>query len=125
MPEQPSPIADTRKPCPNCRYFIGGTSINYTSAPLVASLGAIFAAEQGRLRRNASDARLCHVALRACGRLDCPQAKRKKRRTAMGTLSRLGFVAGATLLFTAGSAMAQPVDMAAAKREGKVVWYCS
>src|SRR4051794_23762523 len=43
----------------------------------------------------------------------------------MGTLSRLGFLAGATLLLTAVSAMAQPVDMAAAKREGKVVWYCS
>src|SRR5882724_13639085 len=43
----------------------------------------------------------------------------------MGTLSRLGLIAGATLLLAAGSARAQPVDMAAAKREGKVVWYCS
>ena len=43
----------------------------------------------------------------------------------MGTLSRLGLIAGATLLLAAGSAKAQPVDMAAAKREGKVVWYCS
>src|SRR5712671_2237103 len=54
-----------------------------------------------------------------------PASQRKKRRTAMGTLSRLGLIAGATLLLAAGSAMAQPVDMAAAKREGKVVWYCS
>src|SRR5882724_7889054 len=43
----------------------------------------------------------------------------------MGTLSRLGLIAGATLLLAAGSVRAQPVDMAAAKREGKVVWYCS
>src|SRR5207244_10637143 len=54
-----------------------------------------------------------------------PASQRKKRRTAMETLSRLGLIAGATLLLAAGSAMAQPVDMAAAKREGKVVWYCS
>ena len=43
----------------------------------------------------------------------------------MGTLSRLGLIAGTALLLAAGSAMAQPVDMAAAKKEGKVVWYCS
>src|SRR5262249_58966744 len=45
----------------------------------------------------------------------------------MGTLSRRGLLAGATLL-VAGSlsqAQAQPVDMAAAKKEGRVVWYCS
>src|ERR1043165_7897737 len=74
---------------------------------------------------NAPGARLCHVALGAARRLDCLQANGRKRRTAMGTLGRLGLLAGATLLFAAGTAMAQPVDMAAAKREGKVVWYCS
>src|SRR5215470_9679696 len=43
----------------------------------------------------------------------------------METLSRRALMVGATLLLAAGSAVAQPVDMAAAKREGKVVWYCS
>lgn len=45
----------------------------------------------------------------------------------MGMLSRRCLLAGATLLFAGGfgQAFAQPVDMAAAKREGKVVWYCS
>src|SRR5215831_16288405 len=43
----------------------------------------------------------------------------------METLSRRALMVGATLLLTAGSAMAQPVNMAAARREGKVVWYCS
>jgi len=45
----------------------------------------------------------------------------------MGTLSRLSLLMGATALLAGGAraAFAQPVDMAAAKREGKVVWYCS
>lgn len=45
----------------------------------------------------------------------------------METFSRRCLLAGATLLFAGslGQAVAQPVDMAAAKREGKVVWYCS
>ncbi len=50
----------------------------------------------------------------------------------MGLLSRRCLLSGATLLLAGGlgagslgHAWAQPVDMAAAKREGKVVWYCS
>jgi iron(III) transport system substrate-binding protein len=45
----------------------------------------------------------------------------------MGTLSRRRLLSCALLLLAcgAGPAIAQPVDMAAAKREGKVVWYCS
>ena len=45
----------------------------------------------------------------------------------MGTLSRRSLLSGATALFAGGlgPAFAQPVDLAAAKREGKVVWYCS
>lgn len=44
----------------------------------------------------------------------------------MDTLSRRTFLAG-TALALAGvrPSLAQPVDMAAAKKEGKVVWYCS
>src|SRR5262245_31534646 len=49
----------------------------------------------------------------------------EKRRITMGTLSRRALFAGASLLLAIGSANAQAVDMAAAKREGKVVWYCS
>src|SRR5262245_26889410 len=43
----------------------------------------------------------------------------------MGTLSRRSLLTGATALVAAGPAFAQSVDLAAAKREGKVVWYCS
>ncbi len=45
----------------------------------------------------------------------------------MGTLSRRRLLSCATLLLACGvgPVIAQPVDMAAAKREGKVVWYCS
>ena len=45
----------------------------------------------------------------------------------MGTFSRRGLLSCATLLVACGigTALAEPVDMAAAKREGKVVWYCS
>jgi iron(III) transport system substrate-binding protein len=45
----------------------------------------------------------------------------------MGTLNRRRLLSCATLLLACGvgPAIAQPVDMAAAKREGKVVWYCS
>src|SRR5262245_17785149 len=43
----------------------------------------------------------------------------------MGTLSRRSLLTGATALMAASQAFAQPVDIAAAKREGKVVWYCS
>lgn len=45
----------------------------------------------------------------------------------METLSRRSLLTGATALLAGGMrpAFAQPVDMAAAKREGKVVWYCS
>jgi hypothetical protein len=64
MPEQPSPMADTRKPCPNCRYFIGDTSINYSPSLLAASLEAIFAAGQGRLRRTAMQSARAYATLR-------------------------------------------------------------
>jgi len=45
----------------------------------------------------------------------------------MGTLSRRDLLSCVSLLVACGigTAVAQPVDMAAAKREGKVVWYCS
>ena len=45
----------------------------------------------------------------------------------MGMLSRRRLLAGAAALLSGGvgQALAQPVDMAAARREGKVVWYCS
>ena len=45
----------------------------------------------------------------------------------MRMLSRRRLLACAALLFSGGigQALAQPVDMAAAKREGRVVWYCS
>src|SRR5262249_31917901 len=44
-----------------------------------------------------------------------------------GMLPRRRLLAGSALLFSGGvgQALAQPVDMAAARREGKVVWYCS
>jgi len=45
----------------------------------------------------------------------------------MEMLTRRQLLASATVLIAAGAgpAWADPVDMAAAKREGKVVWYCS
>src|SRR5262245_39813888 len=45
----------------------------------------------------------------------------------MGMLTRRRLLACSALLFSdgIGQALAQPVDMAAAKREGRVVWYCS
>src|SRR6266700_898815 len=134
MPEQPSPIADTRKPCPNCRYFIA-TPINCRLShwpwprysPLWLPLLEPFSLQgKGTLAAPQCNRRapMPRCAWRMwAARLSASQ--RKKRRPAMGTLSRLGLIAGATLLLAAGSAMAQPVDMAAAKREGKVVWYCS
>jgi hypothetical protein len=64
MPEQPSPMADTRKPCPNCRYFIGDTSINYSPSLLAASLEAIFAAGQECLRRTAMQSARGYATLR-------------------------------------------------------------
>jgi iron(III) transport system substrate-binding protein len=45
----------------------------------------------------------------------------------MDKLTRRTFVAGTALTLASGvrPSFAQPVDMAAAKKEGKVVWYCS
>src|SRR5262245_42288733 len=45
----------------------------------------------------------------------------------MDTLSRRTFLAGTALALAGGvrPSFAQAVDMAAAKKEGKVVWYCS
>jgi iron(III) transport system substrate-binding protein len=45
----------------------------------------------------------------------------------MDTLSRRTFLAGTAIALAGGvrPSLAQPVDMAAARKEGKVVWYCS
>jgi iron(III) transport system substrate-binding protein len=50
-----------------------------------------------------------------------------KPETIMGTLNRRRLLSCVALLLACGvgPSFAQPVDMAAAKREGKVVWYCS
>lgn len=43
----------------------------------------------------------------------------------MHSFNRRTFLAGTALTLAGGPSWAQAVDMAAAKREGKVVWYCS
>jgi len=45
----------------------------------------------------------------------------------MDSLNRRSFLAGTALTLAAGvqPSWAQAVDMAAARKEGKVVWYCS
>src|SRR3954451_14489836 len=74
MPEQPSPIADTRKPCPNCRYFIAATSVN----DLLIADRLSWSHFRRRARAasphcNALGVRLCHVGPGAGGLLDCPK----------------------------------------------------
>jgi iron(III) transport system substrate-binding protein len=64
-------------------------------------------------------ARLCRVAEAATMRIDC--GKPPAPESAMN--GRLLLACAAFL--ACGPALAQPVDMAAAKKEGKVVWYCS
>ncbi len=92
-------------------------------------LERIFAAGQGRLRRTAMQSARAYAALRraACGRLDCRTSQQCRRNgdPLWERSAASACIAGAALcsLAASRSALAQPVDMAAAKSEGKVVWY--